>query len=107
LLKTDDFSSVFSLRCTVTGVFFQLYGRPAATDQSRLGVVVGRKADKRAVARNYIKRTVRETFRLEAGQLASLDVIVRARKSFSRAEGAAARAELCKLLVRLERKCRD
>jgi ribonuclease P protein component len=105
LLKTDDFSSVFSLRCAVTGTFFQLFGRAQAGAPARLGVVVGRKADKRAVARNYIKRTVRETFRVEAESLAGLDVIVRARKSFSRAEGAAARAELLALLARLRRKC--
>lgn len=106
MLKTDDFSSVFSLRCTVTGVFFQLLGRPRDGAPARLGVVVGRKADKRAVARNYIKRTVRETFRLEAEGLAGLDIVVRARKSFSREQGAAARAELLALLVRLQRKCR-
>jgi ribonuclease P protein component len=106
LLKTDDFSSVFSLRCAVTGTYFQLFGRATDGAPARLGVVVGRKTDKRAVARNYIKRTVRETFRLEAENLAGLDVVVRARKSFSRAQGEVVRAELLALFARLRRKCR-
>jgi len=90
----------------VTGSFFQLFGRATDGAPARVGVVVGRKTNKRAVVRNYIKRSVRETFRVEAENLAGLDIVVRARKSFSRSESAAARAELLALFARLRRKCR-
>ncbi|WP_228028207.1 ribonuclease P protein component [Chitinibacter fontanus] len=105
LLKTDDFSSVFSLRASVGNDYFQLLGKPNHSAAARLGLVVGKKTDKRAVGRNYIKRTIRETFRLNATQLAGLDIVVRSRKAFNRQEGAAARAALLSLFKKI-RSCR-
>ncbi|TJZ70096.1 ribonuclease P protein component [Chitiniphilus eburneus] len=101
LLKTDEYSSVFNLRCSVGNDFFQVLGRPNGMDGARLGVVVGRRTDRRAVGRNYIKRTVRELFRHEAVQLAGIDLVVRPRRAFGRAEGAAARAALAQLFRRI------
>jgi ribonuclease P protein component len=43
---------------------------------SRLGLVISRKAAGSAVARNRIKRQVRESFRHWQGQLGSLDIVV-------------------------------
>lgn len=48
---------------------------------ARLGLAVSSKAVRHAVARNRIKRIVRETFRLRREQLEALDFIVIARSS--------------------------
>ncbi|MBE9607793.1 ribonuclease P protein component [Chitinilyticum piscinae] len=106
LLKTDDFSSVFNLRISVSNEWFQLLGRRNDQPGARIGLVVGKKTAKQAVARNYMKRTIRETFRLHHAQLEGLDVVVRVRQRFGRAEGAAARAALLQLFSRLPKKCR-
>ncbi|MDR3410972.1 MAG: ribonuclease P protein component [Formivibrio sp.] len=103
LLKTDDFSSVFSLRRSIGDAFFQLLVAPNGLPYARLGLVVGRKADKRAVARNYIKRLTRETFRQNATCLAGLDVVIRARRTFDRKESVAARAALLGLFDRAQK----
>ncbi|WP_051305059.1 ribonuclease P protein component [Chitinilyticum litopenaei] len=106
LLKTDDFSSVFSLRLSVSNEWFQLLGRRNGTAAARIGLVVGKKTAKRAVARNYMKRSLREIFRHEHGPLAGLDVVVRVRQPFGREQRAAAQAALLQLFARLPKKCR-
>ncbi|GHD64469.1 ribonuclease P protein component [Jeongeupia chitinilytica] len=97
LLKTDDYSSVFSLRSSSSNDYFQVLARPNGLPHARLGMVVGRKTDKRAVVRNYIRRSAREVFRLHAAELAGLDLVVRSRRAFGRGEGAAARQALLTL----------
>ena len=52
----------------------------------------------RAVDRNRAKRLVRETFRQTRGRLPGVDVVVQVRRCPPRTAGAAARAELGKLL---------
>lgn len=44
---------------------------------ARLGLLVSRREGRSAVARNRIKRRIREAFRLEQAHLAGLDVLVR------------------------------
>jgi ribonuclease P protein component len=61
--------------------FLILY-TPGATARNRLGVVVTRKVDKRAVKRNHIKRRLREVFRLSQLKLLSpFDFVIIARKN--------------------------
>lgn len=105
LLKTDDFSSVFRLRQSRTQRWFQVYVRPNGGQPARLGLVVGKRTAKRAVARNYIKRTVREVFRLQQPALDGVDFVVRARECFGRKEGHEARKALAGLFAKLAR-CR-
>ncbi|GLR12419.1 ribonuclease P protein component [Chitinimonas viridis] len=100
LLKTDEFSSVFSLRRIQANAFFQVWIKPNELGKARLGVVVSKKIERRAVGRNFIKRTARELFRREADKLAGLDLIVRAKRSFHRSEAPAARAALLRLFDR-------
>ncbi|WP_293759520.1 ribonuclease P protein component [uncultured Aquitalea sp.] len=103
LLKTDEFSSVFSLRQARSNALFQVYARPNGLAHARVGLVVGKKVHKRAVRRNYIKRTVREWFRLNQSTLPPLDFVVRARQSFTRANRAEAVTALSALFVKLAR----
>ncbi|WP_223879355.1 ribonuclease P protein component [Chitinimonas arctica] len=101
LLKTDEFSSVFNLRRTQANSFFQVWVKPNELDRARMGVVVSKKVQRRAVGRNLIKRTARELFRHEAAKLVGLDLIVRAKRSFHRSEAAEARAALLRLFARV------
>ncbi|SFZ70795.1 ribonuclease P protein component [Chitinimonas taiwanensis] len=100
LLKTDEFSSVFSLRRTQANAFFQVWVQPNQLGRARLGLVVGKKVERRAVGRNFIKRTVRDLFRHEAARLQGLDLVVRAKRTFHRSEAQSARSALLKLLAR-------
>jgi ribonuclease P protein component len=102
LLKTDEFSSVFSLRRSFSNDFFQLWFAPGQGDRARLGLVVPKKVVRQAVRRNRIKRLVREQFRLMAATLPPFDLVVRARRPFYRCEQAKARAALEALLNRLK-----
>lgn len=56
--------------------YFQLRLVPSAAGLARLGLAVSRKVSKRAVARNRIKRIVRESFRSHRAALPALDVLV-------------------------------
>ncbi len=105
LLKTDDFSSVFSLRRSCGDAWFQVLVAPNGLPQARLGLVVGKKVERRSVGRNAIKRLVREYFRMNSENLAGLDVVVRARRKIAPQERASARAALQLLLGRAV-KCR-
>lgn len=82
LHKTDEFSSVFNFRCSVGGTYLQVLAKPNKRNNPRLGVIVSRKISKRAVDRNYIKRALREYFRLNQQSCDSLDVVIRVRKMF-------------------------
>ena len=101
ILKTDEFSSVFSFRRTHSSEFFQIFVKANGLTHARLGLVVAKKVAQRAVARNYIKRTIRETFRRERTDLPAVDLVIRCRRRFSRCDGDAARHQLKNLFARI------
>lgn len=80
LLKTDEFSSVFNFRRTISGQFLNISYMPNQLPHARIGVVVAKKSFPTAVERNLIKRRLREIFRLHRLQMANLDVVVRPRQ---------------------------
>lgn len=84
--KTDEFSSVFRFRCvrTMSGVDF--LSAPNGLDYSRLGMIVPKKILATAVARNRVKRLIRESFRLNQTALAGLDVVARIRSKVDEAK---------------------
>lgn len=100
LLKTDEFSSVFSLRRSQSNAWFQVWSKPNELNRARLGVVVAKKVERRAVGRNRIKRLVRETFRQVANDIGNVDLIVRAKQPMRRTQAPEARAALMRLLDR-------
>jgi ribonuclease P protein component len=105
LRKADEFSSVFRFRCVVSGAYLQAFARPNGLDYSRLGVVVAKKIVRRAVARNYIKRVVRESFRTGSQAVSGLDVVVRAQRPFDKDSFGEVVQELQRLYSQLG-KCR-
>ena len=86
LHKAEEFSSVFVFRKVCHGKFFKLHYKPNGLSNSRLGFMVSKKVHKRANQRNYIKRIIREYFRLNQTEWIALDLIVRAQKHFTPAE---------------------
>ena len=97
LTKADEFSSVFSLRHILHSQYFQVFIRPNGLDRARLGLVVAKSVARYAVRRNYIKRVIREYFRLHAKEVDGFDIVVRVKQSFYRSNGALARQTLERL----------
>lgn len=58
---------------------FTVVARPAPEGRARLGLAISRRCAARAVARNRIKRIVRESFRQRAGTLPPADYVVMCR----------------------------
>ena len=97
ILKTDDFSSVFNFNKRQHGRFLNLYVKPNQVNIARLGVVVGKKQLATAVARNFAKRIIRETFRLQRLNLSALDYVVRVNKPINPSDALFVRLELINL----------
>ena len=98
---------VFAYKCSVAGVFVQVYAKPNGLADSRLGITVNKKLVPHATARNYCKRLAREAFRAEQAVLGGMDLVVRVRSPLSSAMAEKARAELVDLLHRARRLCDD
>lgn len=79
LTRAADFEAVFAdnIRCSGGGLV--VLARPNGLGFSRLGLAISRRAIRRAVDRNRIKRVVRESFRLNRHRLGPIDCIVLAR----------------------------
>ncbi len=84
LIKTDDFSSVFNFRKRIFADFIVLYYQPNNLQMARLGLVVGKKVAKKAVERNYMRRVLRECFRIEQHAIPSVDLVIRVQKKFDK-----------------------
>ncbi|MEO9654145.1 ribonuclease P protein component [Marinomonas sp.] len=81
LLNAGDYQSVFNdTSCKVFAGEFLLLAHKREDDQTRLGLIVSKKTDKRAVGRNRIKRLVRDSFRQHKTTLAGLDIVFLARQ---------------------------
>lgn len=100
LLKTEEFSSVFALRQARSRSHLQVLHAPAPAGAGpRLGLVVSKKAAKRANKRNYMKRVIREWFRCNKHRLPPKDFVVRVKTLFDHRCADTARAELAELML--------
>lgn len=100
LLKTEEFSSVFALRKQRSRLFLQvLQSDINPYGHARLGLVVGKKAAKRANERNYMKRVIREWFRCHKNELPPRDFVVRVKQRFDRSSFTEAHSELAQLML--------
>ncbi|MGB0126968.1 MAG: ribonuclease P protein component [Rhodocyclaceae bacterium] len=103
LRRPDEFSAVLARRRPVRSAHFEVHYVPNGRASARLGLIVGRKADKRAVVRNLSKRIAREAFRAIWGRLPALDVVVRASRPLRGTARRELRAEIDALLGPLAR----
>lgn len=103
LIKTDEFSSVFSFRRRFFGERLAMHYTPNTLGYPRMGIIVGKKTARHAVSRNYIRRVLREWFRHQRDQIGAYDLVIRVGKSFGRADYRKVVIELEELLGRLQR----
>lgn len=80
-----------------------MYFMPNRLGYPRLGIVVSKKTARRAVARNYMRRVLREWFRLNREQMGGLDVVVKVQKTFVRDDFMLIQEELQRFMNRLQR----
>ena len=86
LIKTDDFSSVFNLRKRIATPYLVMRFKPNTLNRPRLGLIVAKKTAKLAVKRNYMRRVLRELFRLNQHDLPAVDLVIQAQKVFETAD---------------------
>ncbi|MFH4354031.1 MAG: ribonuclease P protein component [Neisseriaceae bacterium] len=105
LLSSKDFSSVFRNRraCVSRGKIKIFY---ALSEQqiSRLGLIVSKKVARKAVARNYIKRCLREWFRTNRASLPTGDYIFLTQSQFDASQREQVYQELEKFKLNLQKK---
>ncbi|ENY72382.1 ribonuclease P protein component [Aeromonas diversa] len=99
LLTPDHFKRVFAEPVRAASPQLTLLAVPNSLDHPRLGLAVPKKALKRAVWRNRVKRVVRESFRLKQHQLPAIDIVVIAKAGVREMDN----EELFKLLEKLWR----
>lgn len=107
MLTPAHFKNVFDNPVRAASPHITLLAKPNELGHPRLGLAVPKKALKRAVWRNRVKRVAREAFRLKQHQLPNVDIVVIAKKGV----GEVPNDELFELLDRLwrtlSRRCND
>ncbi|NHI02130.1 MULTISPECIES: ribonuclease P protein component [Oceanimonas] len=107
LLTPAQFKNVFDNPVRAASPHLTLLAKPNGLEHPRLGLAVPKKALKRAVWRNRVKRVARESFRLKQHKLPSVDIVVIAKKGI----GDVPNDELFELMERLwrtlSRRCKD
>jgi ribonuclease P protein component len=107
LLSSSDFQSVFDgATARISHQHFLILARENRFDRPRLGLVIAKKHIRLAVARNRIKRLIRESFRLQQQTLTGIDVIVLARKGMDGLENPTITKQLNQQWQRVLRKLR-
>ena len=104
LRASAEFQAVFGGGTRFNHPLFRLQVLPAPADaveaRARLGMTVSKRVEKRANARNRIRRQVRETFRLHQPTLPPGDYVFQARPEAAQVDNSGLRAALLKLLAR-------
>ena len=99
---SDSFRALLRSPRKFAGKYAVLHVCAAATPAGRFGLSIGRRAARRAVQRNYIRRRARETFRRHALKLAPVDVVVTLTSRFEPAVVDEFVAELGELMDRVQ-----
>lgn len=103
LRTSAEFGSVFSDATRSADRYFTVLARPGKLPEARLGLAVSKRAAKRAVDRNRLKRLARESFRRRS-DLRGCDVVVIARPGAAAATNAELTASLGRHFDRLRAK---
>jgi len=105
LLNAAAFDAVYKLRVRVVDDCFAVNAAPNTLGHARLGLSIGAKAVGNSVARNRVKRQVRDSFRLVAPDLPGLDLVVGARNGARTAHNAQLRESLDGLWKKIQKRC--
>ena len=104
MIKTDDFSSVFNFRKRFSLKSLVMHYQPNSFERVRLGLVVGKKTAKLAVSRNYMRRVLREFFRLNQHDICHVDLIIRVQKKFDKVDFLQIKQEFDTLIYKLNQR---
>lgn len=105
LASQPAFASVFAQPAKSSDRYFTVLARSNGLAYPRLGLAISRKVARSAVARNRIKRIVRESFRRHQSQLGGLDWVVMGRAGLTAQENAVLFASLQRHWRRLVQPC--
>jgi ribonuclease P protein component len=97
LRRKSDFDAAYARGRRLSDGFFTVIALVNDKGAPRLGLAVAVRAAGGAVARNRLRRIIRESFRLHRSALPALDVVVSARPQARAAAPAALRASLAAL----------
>jgi len=104
LIKTDEFSSVFNFRKRISAKFLALHYQPNQIGHARLGLVVGKKVARRAVDRNYMRRVLREFFRMQQHEINHFDLVIRVQKKFEKEDFIQIKQEFDTLVAKINQR---
>jgi len=107
LLDPRDFAAVLKHGLRSRDEYFSIAARPNQLGHARLGMAISRRAAPAAVVRNRLKRQVRESFRHQRADLASVDLVVMAQAAAGNAANEALRASLLAHWNRISRQCKE
>jgi ribonuclease P protein component len=100
-----DFDAAYARGRRMSDAFFSVTARANDVGTPRLGLAVAVKVAGNAVARNRLRRIVRESFRLHQRELPSVDLVVSARPASRTAAASALRASLAALWKKVSEQC--
>ena len=107
LRKSAEFRLVYSEGQRFEGRLVTVFVLPTGLSQHRLGITASRKMSRLAVKRNRAKRLLRESFRLNGGELDALknryDWVFNARRSILEVKAEAVIADLRRIITQVER----
>jgi len=108
LLTPEDFQNVFdSPPVKAVSRELTMLAKPNGLDHPRLGVTVSKKRVRTAVARNRLKRIIRETYRLQQHKLSGFDIIVIAKPGVAELDSRKLRDLLNYLWRKLSKRCKQ
>ena len=88
LTGRNAFADVFAQPIRSSDRYFTVLARSNALGYPRLGLAISRKVAKLAVARNRIKRVIRESFRRHQLEIGGLDCVVMGRAGVAEQDSA-------------------
>ena len=105
LRRKSDFDAAYARGRRMGDGFFSVIATWNQSGAPRLGLAVAVRAAGGAVARNRIRRIIRESFRVHQRELPAVDLVVSARPTVRAATGAALRASLAALWKKVGEQC--
>ena len=101
LLNTDEFTSVFNFRKRLSTNNLFIHYAPNNLGHYRIGFVVAKKIEKRAVRRNYIRRSIREIIKHNLNKTLSVDIVFRLKKPYYKSDFSLVKSDLINLLNKI------
>jgi len=104
LHNAEEFTAVIRYKCQASGDLIQMYAKPNNLGYSRLGLIVAKKVERRAVKRNRAKRILREIFRMNQRdeKTIKLDLVIRLRRPVAKNNSLHLSTEAKLLMLKLQ-----